>query len=225
MRISLDARSLEKQLFNIVDYSLGFIDGANKGKKIFLDNLGKNVIFVLGQYIDSQARSNRLALHHVYEWYQTGSPQARLFDLTYTVSNLGLSINSTFRQSQSVSRDGTEPFYNKAKIMESGTPVTITPRPGGALRFTDGGNEIFTKNPVVVRNPGGDEVVGSFEKTFDEFMMFYFTQAFLRASGILDYLKKPTIYKTNFAAGSKSGKSKGVSTGFKWITNAKIEVE
>ena len=101
MRVSLDARSLEKQLFNIVDYSLGFIDGANKGKKIFLDNLGKNVIFVLGQYIDSQARSNRLALHHVYEWYQTGSPQARLFDLNYTVSNLGLSINSTFRQSQS----------------------------------------------------------------------------------------------------------------------------
>lgn len=225
MRLSLDSRSLEKQLLNIVDYSLGFIDGANKGKKIFFNNLGKSVIFVLGKYIDAEARSNTSALHHVYEWYQTGSPQARLFDLNYSVNNMGLSINSTFRQSSSVSRDGTEPFYNKAKIMESGMPVTITPKPGGALRFTDNGNEIFTKNPVTVRNPGGDEVVGSFERVFDQFMMFYFTQAFLRASGIFDYLSNPKIYKTNFASGSRVGKSKGVSTGFKWITNAKIEVE
>lgn len=225
MRVSLDAKNLEKQLLNIVDYSLGFIDGANSGKKIFLDNLGRGVIFALGRYIDSEARSNREALHHVYEWYQTGSPEARLFDLKYTVSNLGLTINSTFRQSRAVSRDGTEPFYNKARIMESGTPVTITPRLGGALRFTDGGNEIFTKRPVVVNTPGGDEVAGSFERVFDQFMMVYFTQAFLKASGIFDYLRNPKIYKANFAAGAKMGKSKGVSTGFKWITNAKIEVE
>ena len=225
MRVSLDSRNLEKQLINIVDYSLGFIDGAQNGKKIFLNNLGKGVIYALGQYIDSEARSNRTALHHVYEWYQTGSPQARLFDIRYTVSNLGLSINSTFRQSKTVSRDGTEPFYDKAKIMENAIPVTISPKPGGALRFTNGGNEIFTKRPVTVRNPGGDEVFGSFERIFDEFMMFYFTQSFLKASGIFDYLKNPKIYKTNFAAGAKSGKSKGVSTGFKWITNAKIEVE
>ena len=66
---------------------------------------------------------------------------------------------------------------------------------------------------------------GSFERTFDEFMQRYFTQGFLRASGLFDYIKKPTIFKRNFAAGARSGKAKGVSTGFKWITNAKIEVE
>lgn len=225
MRLSLDSKSLEKQLLNIVDYSLGFIDGAQKGKKVFLDNLGKGVIFALGKYIDIEARSNSSALHHVYEWYQTGSPQARLFNLSYVVSGQGLSVNSTFTQSKTVSHDATQPFYNKAKIMESGMPVTITPKPGGALRFTDGGNEIFTKKPVTVNSPGGDDVAGSFEKVFDEFMMFYFTQAFLKASGIFDYLNNPTVYKKNFAAGSKLGKSKGVSTGFKWITNAKIEVE
>ena len=37
--------------------------------------------------------------------------------------------------------------------------------------------------------------------------------------------QNPTIYKKNFAAGSKKGKPEGVRTGFKWITNAKIEVE
>lgn len=225
MRVSLDSRSLEKQLLNIVGYSLGFIDGANNGKKIFLNNLGKSVVFVLGQYIDVEARANSAALHHVYEWYRTGSPQARLFDLNYTVSNVGLSISSTFRQSKSVSRDSTEPFYNKAKIMESGIPVTITPRPGGALRFTDNGEEIFTKKPVTINSPGGEEVAGSYQKIFDQFMMFYFTQSFLKASGIFDYIKNPVIYKKEFAAGAKLGRSKGVSTGFKWITNAKIEVE
>jgi len=53
----------------------------------------------------------------------------------------------------------------------------------------------------------------------------YFTQAFLRASGISDYLSNPVIYKNNIRAGAKQGRSKGISTGYRWITNAKIEVE
>jgi len=225
MRVSLNAKAFEKQLMNIADYSLGFIDGINKGKKTFFDNLGKSTIFALGQYIDSEARSNRSALHHVYEWYQTGSPDARLFDINYTVSNLGLSVNSTFKQSRTVQSDSTAPFYNKARIMEDGIPVTIRPKGNKPLRFYEGGQTIFVKKPITVLSPGGDEVQGSFEKTFDEFMQRYFTQGFLRASGLFDYIKKPSIYKKNFAAGAKSGRSKGVSTGFKWITNAKIEVE
>jgi len=225
MRVSLNAASFEKQLMNIADYSLGFIDGINKGKKIFFDNLGKSTIFALGQYIDSEARSNRSALHHVYEWYQTGSPEARLFDINYTVSNLGLSINSTFRQSRTIQADSNVPFYNKAKIMEEGIPVVVKPKKNSVLRFYQGGETVFVKKPITIRNPGGEEVQGSFERTFDEFMQRYFTQGFLRASGLFDYIKKPTIFKRNFAAGARSGKAKGVSTGFKWITNAKIEVE
>ena len=225
MRVSLNTAAFEKNILNIANYSFGFIEGVDRGKKIFFDNLGKGVIFTLGKYIDTEARANRLALHHVYEWYQHGNPSARLFDINYVVSGRGLSINSTFRQSKTASRDSSEPFYNKARIMENGVPVTIIPKPGGVLRFTEGGKEIFTKNPVTVSSPGGDETQGSFEKVFDEFMMRYFTQAFLRASGLMDYIQNPKIYKQNFAAGAKQGKQKGISTGFKWITNAKIEVE
>lgn len=225
MRASLDTRNFQKQLNNIIDYSIGFLDGVQAGKKVFLNNLGNSVIDILGKYIDLEARSNRFALHHVYEWYKTGSPGARLFDINYTVSNLGLSVSSTFRQSTTVSKEGTKPFYDKARIMEKGIPVTISPSPGSALRFTDGGNEIFTKKPVTVMSPGGDEVQGSFEMVFDEFMRNYFSQTFLRSSGLMKYISNPTIYKANIAAGSKIGKSKGVTTGFKWITNAKIEVE
>lgn len=224
MRVSLTTNNFEKQILNIAEYSLGFIEGVQRGKRIFLDNMGKGVIYTLGRYIDVEARANSAALHHVYEWYQVGSPSARLFDIDYSVSNVGLTLNSSFKQSRSLKEDGTVPFYNKATIMENGIPVTIKPK-RTALRFNAGGQEIFTKRPVTVRNPGGEEVQGSFERTFDEFMRNYFTQGFLRASGLFDYIQNPIIYKRNIAAGAKGGRRVGVRTGFKWIANAKVEVE
>jgi hypothetical protein len=204
---------------------MGFLDGVENGKRVFLKNLGAGTIQAMAAYVDVSAKGNPNALHHVYEWYQTGSPSARLFDIDYTVSNLGLTFNSKFRQSRTLKEDSNVPFYNKANIMENGVPVTITPKKSSVLVFEQGGETIFTKNPVTVRNPGGDYVAGSFERTIDEFILKYFKQSFLRASGIYDYIKKPVLYKKNFKAGSKIGKSKGVDTGFRWIANAKIGVE
>lgn len=224
MIVSLDAKSFEKKLNNLIEYSYGFLEGAQKGKKIFFDNLGKGVIFALNQYIDSEARANPQALHHVYEWYQTGSPNARLYDLQYTANAFGLSIKGSFRQSRTVSQDANVPFYNKAKIMEDGVPVVIKPK-RSVLVFQDAGETIFTRKPVTVRNPGGDEVRGSFENTVDSFFKFYFSQAFLRSSGLFDYIKNPVIYKKNLASGVRQGRNKGISTGFSWMANAKIEVE
>jgi hypothetical protein len=225
MRVITNTKQFELQMNNIVKYSMGFLDGVEKGKTVFLKNLGAGTIQALAAYVDVSAKGNPRALHHIYEWYQTGSPSARLFDLDYTVSNLGLSITSTFKQSRTIKEDSNEPFYNKASIMERGIPITITPKRSSVLVFEEGGNTIFTKNPVTVRNPGGDEVQGSFEKTVDEFILRYFKQSFLRASGIYDYIKKPVLYKKNIKAGSKLGKSKGIDTGFRWIANAKIGVE
>ena len=220
-----NTKQFEKQMNNIVDYAIGFLDGIQKGKTLFLKNLGDGVIQTMAAYIDVSARGNPNALHHVYEWYKTGSPEARLFDLQYTVSNLGLSINSTFRQSRTLQEDSNTPFYNKARIMEEGIPVTITPKKSSVLVFNEGGKTIFTKNSVTVKNPGGSYVQGSFENIMDEFMLKYFKQSFIRSSGLYDYIKKPTAFKKNIKAGSKIGKSKGIDTGYKWIINAKIGVE
>ena len=222
MIATLDTKKFEKQMNNIVEYSMGFLDGVKSGKKAMLDNIGVGTIEALKRYIDVNAKMNPKALHHVYEWYQTGKPEARLFNLTYTVSNLGLSVKSTFSQSKTISQGSTEPFYNKAKIMESGIPVHIEPKTGGVLAFEEGGETIFTKNPIDVRYPGGPEVVGSFEEIYDEFFSRYFTQAFLRSSGILDYLERPTAYKKNLKLGSIRGRDEGVKTGFTWVANAKI---
>jgi hypothetical protein len=225
MIVRMDTKAFDKQMNNIINYSFGFLDGVQKGKKVFLDKLGVGVIQALSQYVDVQARANPKALHHVYEWSQSGSPGSRLFDLNYTVSNLGLSLNSKFRQSRTVSENMTVPFYNKAKIMEDGIPVTIAPTRSQVLRFNGPSGDVFTKKPITVTNPGGDEVYGSFEATVDEFILRYFKQSFIRASGLYEYIKKPTLYKKNLRAGSRMGRSKGIDTGFKWIANATIGVE
>ncbi len=209
---------------NIVNYSFGFLDGVEKGKSVFLNNLGHGVLTALYDYIDASARSNPRAMHHIYEWMQTGSPEARLYDLNYTVSNLGLSFKSKFTQSQSFSRNSNTPFYDKARIMEQGIPVKIAPVKSDVLVFEVNGETVFTRKEVTVENPGGTEVVGSFERAVDEFMLGYFKQSFIRASGLYDYISKPIIYKANVAAGSRMGRAKGVDTGFKWIANARVGV-
>jgi hypothetical protein len=224
MRVILNTKDLEKKLENLYKYSSGFLDGVQKGKSVFLKNLGMTTIEVLKQYIDSEARSNPKALHHVYEWYQVGSPNARLYDFDYTISNIGLSFKSTFSQSKSLASNASVPFYNKAKIMEEGVPVNIRPVKANKLAFEIDGETIFTSNEVTVNNPGGDYVEGSFEKISDQFFNVYFKQSFLRSSGIYDYIKNPVMYKKNFASGINIGTSKGIDTGFKWIANAKIGV-
>ena len=225
MRVSLESKGFEQQMQNIVQYSMGFLDGVKKGKKAFLDNLGQGTIQALALYVDSSARGNPTALHHVYEWYQTGSPSARLFDLDYTVSNNGLTFSSKFKQSRTLKEDSNEPFYNKAYIMENGIPVTITPKRSSVLVFEEGGNTVFVKGSVTVRNPGGNNVERGFERTIDEFMLTYFKQSFLRASGIYEYINKPVLYKKHLKSGSKNGRSKGIDVGYKWIANAKVGVE
>lgn len=226
MRVVFNDKMFKRDMKNLIEYSTGYVNGIQSGKKAFMHNLGKVTIQALANYIDVNARMNPDALHHVYEWYQEGNPSARLFDINYTVSNLGLSLNSTFRQSSTISRDATKPFYDKARIMEQGLPVRIRPKQGGVLRFTDAGQEIFTKRSVTVQAPGGDEVQGSFERTFDEFMLRYFTQSFLRASGVFDYIQKPTLYKRNLKRGVKGGgRSTGYQTGYRWIANAAVGVD
>ena len=216
----------EKTMKNIVDYSLGFLDGTEKGHKVFLNNLAIGTMEAFKKYIDVTARMSPGALHHIYEWNQVGSPDARLYDITYASNGKDVVFfNSTFKQSKSIKNGSTVPFMNKAEIMENGTPVIIKPRRAKVLAFEDEGQQVFTPNPVKVDNPGGDEVQGAYEKAFDTFFSRYFTQSFLRASGILDYLENPISYKENIRAGAKQGRSKGISTGYNWIVNATIGVE
>lgn len=223
MKVIMNDKAFKKDMKNIIDYSIGFLEGVNSGKTKFLENVGMLTKELLEQYIDTNARVNPTALHHVYEWYKVGSPDARLYNIDYTISNLGLSFKSTFKQSKSIQQGSSTPFYNKAKIMESGTPVTIKPKKSSVLVFEQDGETVFSKGESFVSDPGGVQVQGSFEKTVDQFFTRYFTQAFLKSSGIADYLNNPVAFKRNLNAGKAAGRSRGLDVGYRWIANAGIK--
>ena len=215
--VKFNSAQFAKDMNNIVNYSVGFLDGAKAGKKELLENIGGEVIRGLKEFIDANARVSPNALHHIYEWHQTGSPDARLFDIEYIATNVGLSFGSTFRQSVSVKNGSKVPFYDKARIMESGIPVTIRPRQSSVLSFVDNGEQVFTKKPIDIANPGGDATKGSYERVFNQFFDKYFRQSFLKASGILDHLNNPEPFKKNFGNAKRGGKAAGFRVGYRWI--------
>lgn len=219
INVDLDTKSFINSLNNLTEYSIGFLNGVEAAAPVIMDNLGKEIIESLKDFIDTNARVDPQTLHHVYEWYQTGSPEARLFDIEYVVRGKnGLSFNYTFSQSSSFAKNSTVPFYDKAQIMESGTPVVIRPKSASVLSFEDNGEQIFTKKPVLISEPGGSEVQGGFERTIKSFFDSYFTQAFLMTSGVLSHLDNLKEYKDNALAGSKQGKPLGFRIGYRWAT-------
>jgi hypothetical protein len=220
--ISFNSAKFKKEMNNIVDYSIGFLDGIEKAKPLFLRNMGMQTVELMKEFIDSNARVNPEMLHHIYEWNQTGSPNARLYEISYTVSSLGLSFKSSFSQSLSIKDGSRTPFYDKARIIENGIPVVIRPKTAQVLAFENNGETVFTKGPITVENPGGTAAQGGFEKVLDMFFNKYFSQAFLRVSGIAQYIENPQIYKKNLQAGKRVGRSHGVSTGYRWIANAGV---
>jgi hypothetical protein len=214
--VKFDNSQFVKDMKNLTEYASGFLDGVNRGKVELLKEVGEKAQEILGRYIDTAAGMSPEQLHHVYEWYRTGSPEARLFDLQYRASAGSLSMNATFTQSRSVRNGSNTPFYNKAAVMERGISVTIRPRQAQALRFEDGGQEVFTKSPVNVSNPGGSAVAGSFDKIFSEFFERYFTQSFMEVSGLAARIRNTSAFSRSFNRGKTGGKGLGNEVGYRW---------
>jgi hypothetical protein len=220
MRTRFDTKRFSRDMNNIIGYSRGFLEGAKRGRNQFLTKLGAGIKEILKNYIDSNARVSPETLHHVYEWYSTGSPEARLFDISYKVIGQGISFSSSFRQSTSVRSGSNVPFYDKARIMEKGIPVVISPTRAQALVFEDSGTTVFTKAPITVSNPGGKAAEGGFERAFDSFFRRYLSQSVMESSGLKQHLKSPLAYKKDFTKGVRSGKGSGYQAGYRWILEA-----
>jgi hypothetical protein len=221
-KASYNTKSFDRDMRRLMEYSHGFLSGVELGRTAFLNNFATLVVEGMKQFIDSMARVDPSILSHVYEWERVGSPAARLYDINYVVSAAGISVNSTFRQSTSVKAGSKEPFYNKARIMEAGLPVRIEVKDATVLTFNDNGEQVFTKKPIVVKNPGGDNAQGGFEKTLDNFFNNYFRQSFMLSSGIIDKLKDMSDYKKNLNIGIRIGRSKGREIGYRWIVSAGV---
>lgn len=217
LTMSLDLKAFNKDMKNILAYSNGFLEGAERAKPALLGLLGARISEMLKEFVDSNARVNPETLHHVYEWYQTGSPNSRLFEINYTVTSGGLSMSSSFSQSRSIKSGSRVPFYNKAFIMENGVPVTITPKT--KLVFDVDGETVFTSKPVTVKNPGGP-TKGEYQRVFDLFFDVYLKQSFLNDAGILGNLRQAKDFDAKFSSAKRGGRALGLTTGYNWMMKA-----
>lgn len=217
INIKLDTINLNKVLKNSVNYSFGFIEGAQTNKILFNTRLGEITVEALKRFIDSKARMSPESLHHVYEWNMVGSPGGRLFELNANATNSGIFFSGMFLPSKTVSEDSTEPFTDKANVMENKISVFVEPKDSDVLAFDVEGQTIFTVNSVFIENPGGDQVAGSFGQAIDEFFDNYFTTTLLRQSGILDQLRYPREYSKYFSSGARAGRAAGISAGQKYM--------
>lgn len=219
--LKFNDKAFKQQMDNLMEYSVGFVEGMVNGKKTFLENLAPNVAELASEFIDVNAKIDKPRLHHMYEWMKTGSPESRLFDIRYSTNQNGIKFFPEYRQSVTIANGMTQPFRNKAEIMELGQPVTIEPKEAQALRFEIDGEVIYTKGIVTVENPGGN-TQGQFQDVFNLFFNKYFTQAFLKTSGLYEYFKNPKSYKINLRKGMVGGRSAGLSTGFAWVAGARF---
>jgi hypothetical protein len=219
LKVVMDSRQFQKEINNIMGYSTGFLEGVERGKTQMYMGLAPKIAELASQFIDANARMSPELLHHIYEWEKVGSPEARLFDLEYKISGIGITFTSSLKQSSSIKQGSNVPFYNKAKIMEEGIGVTIKPKRVNALRFEVDGQEVYTSREVRVENPGG-KTQGQFENVINNFFGVYFRQSFLNSSGLLQYFKYPQVYKKNLLSAKRGGRSLGLKTGYQWVANA-----
>lgn len=135
----------------------------NRGAALLIKNY-------FNAYLDSRARQNPSAYHHVYEFDKTGNAEARLFQAVITnVADGSALINYSFSQAKDPNPEGY-PFPNKADVMERGETIVVTPKRGRYLRYRLEDGQFVTSEKSIIRNPGGDQVRGSFEATFRAFM-------------------------------------------------------
>lgn len=221
INVRFDTKEINKALNNSVSYSYGFLEGTNVAQLDFNMALGQFILDALNKYIDMRAKMNPDALHHVYEWGQTGSPSGRLFDIKVAATKRTIKFSGKFLRSSSIANGADVPFYDKAGIMENAIEVVIEPRNSNVLAFEDDGETVFVASAIHIANPGGDEVAGSFGRTVDSFFDEYLTGSFLRSSGIFDKIESAQEFYRYFPSGVKSGKFVGVTAGKKYMTMPK----
>ena len=210
-----------KMLKNSVEYSGAFVSELKKNQDILNRKVGQESIDVFYDYLDGLARSHPGMLHHVYEWGNVGNPTERLFELTMSINKTSAVISADFLQSRIPSPTSTEPFYDKAQIMEDGQTVTINQVEADVLFFEIDGEEFFRSGPIVIANPGGEATRGSFLEAFDEFYGVYFSEVYLKAIRFYQYFSNPRAFEKYFASATKGGASaKGRKAALSWIMNA-----
>lgn len=166
------------------------------------------------------ARSNKNAFHHVYEWQEVGRESGRLFRIIKRSGSAGAAtIYTRFNNSKKqapiapalrnpgptgavVKRSGV--FKDKANVMESGKPVQfITTR---TIAFSPNNRGIVFVPPgktISIKNPGGNDVKGSFGKHFITWWNLNFP-SILDDSGVIINIQKNVARTLNRKGAGRS---------------------
>lgn len=223
LMVKIDSKMVNNILTNTTKYSYGFLEGVDIDQIFFNQKLGEFTVDALNKFIDTQARMNPEALHHVYEWEKVGDSRSRLFVIDSKASKRIINFTGKFLQSSSISPTSNEPFYDKANIMENSIDIVVEPRESGVLAFENNGEMVFTSSSVYIASPGGDEVAGSFGRVVDEFFLSYFNYGLLQQ--YLSKFKTVDEYYRYFASGARGGgRGAGVSAGKKYINSERMEI-
>ena len=225
INIKFNTQQFVKTMTNSVEYSSGFMQGVESSRLRFNQELGLFIKDALNKYIDSRARANPDALHHIYEWGQAGSSSSRLFEFQVTPSQNIIRFTATFLPSSSVSPTSDTPFRDKAEVMETGMEITIEPKNSEVLVFEKDGETIFTRKEISISDPGGRAVVGSFANVVNDFFNNYLTVGLLRSSGIFAKLERLAEFKTNFSSGARGGRRVGVQAGKKYMNIGGFDIQ
>ena len=215
INVKINAMQLNKTLNNVVDYSEGFLKGIDMKSIEFNNEVANFTHAALNKYIDSQARMNPLRLHHVYEWGKAGNQSSRLFEFDTRVLGRTISFSGKFLPSKSISNTSSEPFVNKANIMENDIQVVIEPKNSDVLVFENNGETVFTTNAIYIDHPGGDEVAGSFGETVSNFFDNYFTNGLLKP--LINKLSTASECAASFSSGARSGSNVGIRAGKEYL--------
>jgi hypothetical protein len=216
--VSFDDKQFLQEINNVLQYSTGFINGIESAKPVMMKNISYKIKEILYSYIDSMARLEPQKLHHVYEWSQVGSKTARLYDIKCVSNKNNISFFYTMNQSKAIRSGSNIPFYNKAEIMENGTPIKIVAKKSDVLTFEENGETVFTKKPIDVEFPGGKNVKDGLSETVKSFFNSYLSQTLLDVTGIKSQIKDLSSFKNNLSSAKKGGYQLGVSVGERWIS-------
>jgi len=216
IRTKIDNAELAKILKNTVSYSNGFLQGIDLNRTEFNKVLGGYTAEALGGYIDSKARMNPSAFHHIYEWNETGNKNSRLFNINVNATKYSITFSGMFLSSKKPASESGQVFVDKANIMENAISVTVSPKNSSVLVFEDDGETVFTSSSVYIAHPGGDKVAGSFGRVVEEFFDSYFSYSILKP--LMTKIRNPKEFSALYPRGVKNGKSVGVIAGRKYFT-------
>ena len=161
------------KVFSLTKYDSTLLTSVHHGqnKQLIETGAARLVARYFEHLVDAKARSNPSALHHVYEFDQSGKKSARLFDSKLVPTSKGVLITFNFKKAKFPNREGYM-FYNKAQVMEDGKTVIIRPKRSSHLKYKlQNGKFVITKKPSIVENPGG-KVAGNFKSEFNQFTVY-----------------------------------------------------